>query len=503
MKRSLLLHKNNTSQEPNTFIGGIGSMVTSASDLASKTSLSVGDISLFNVDANNNVSCKIDINYTINNSPFGGLVTYYIDLNGRCTSIGDSALKSLVNKVVVLPSLTSCTTQGFAGGGSGTRANYDIISLPILNPIGSTVGYNMNFQYSNITNLYVNNANATNNGGSPDGDLTDVNATIANLNYSTNTTSPDAIDDLSVSDYGGASIHVEWTAPTSTNAVDFYLVFVNNAYVGFTQLTTYTVTLLDFNTSYDIRVVALDEMGNISPFSNTVSQTTLSDYDIPTGDIVSYWNFDSNSNDQVGSNNGTDTSVSYVASGGIGNVADFTAGNTSAITIPDAADLSFGNGTTDNDFTFLTRVKFVSVNNGAMFSKRTAAATDLEYIFSYSTTLGWICRLTDYSTGGNRDIRASLVPTLNQWYEAGIVYKSGVGTIFLNGLAQQTTNTDTGTYVAMENGTGTLSFGKYQNSSAISLDGYLDEPVIFNTAISNAQMADIFAKHQAGQYLTE
>ena len=38
---------------------------------------------------------------------------------------------------------------------------------------------------------------------------------------------------------------------------------------------------------------------------------------------------------EIGSNDGVDTSVSYVASGGIGNVGDFTAGITSKITVAD------------------------------------------------------------------------------------------------------------------------------------------------------------------------
>lgn len=38
--------------------------------------------------------------------------------------------------------------------------------------------------------------------------------------------------------------------------------------------------------------------------------------------LVSYYKLDSNSNDSVGSNNGTDTSVSYVA-GKIGNAGSY------------------------------------------------------------------------------------------------------------------------------------------------------------------------------------
>lgn len=48
-----------------------------------------------------------------------------------------------------------------------------------------------------------------------------------------------------------------------------------------------------------------------------------------TDNLISYYKLDSNSNDSVGTNNGTDTSVSYVA-GKIGNAASFN-GSTSTI----------------------------------------------------------------------------------------------------------------------------------------------------------------------------
>jgi len=54
--------------------------------------------------------------------------------------------------------------------------------------------------------------------------------------------------------------------------------------------------------------------------------------------IVSYYKLDSNSNDSVGSNNGSDTAISYANAGKIGNCATFN-GSSSKAVIADATSL--------------------------------------------------------------------------------------------------------------------------------------------------------------------
>ena len=55
----------------NTFIGAVGATsVTSPADLAAKLSIVSGRIHNFSIDANNNVSCYIGRDYTMNASAF-------------------------------------------------------------------------------------------------------------------------------------------------------------------------------------------------------------------------------------------------------------------------------------------------------------------------------------------------------------------------------------------------------------------------------------------------
>jgi hypothetical protein len=75
-----------------------------------------------------------------------------------------------------------------------------------------------------------------------------------------------------------------------------------------------------------------------------------------TDNLVSYWKFEGNSNDSVGSNNGTDVNITYsTGNGKIGQGAGFNANNNSKITcsgrIPQGAkSLSFWFKTTATNF---------------------------------------------------------------------------------------------------------------------------------------------------------
>ena len=64
---------------------------------------------------------------------------------------------------------------------------------------------------------------------------------------------------------------------------------------------------------------------------NTASGGTL------TTSLISYYNFQSNSNDQFGSNNGSDTGMSYTAGGGKVNNGAVFDGSTSIINVSNIA----------------------------------------------------------------------------------------------------------------------------------------------------------------------
>lgn len=491
----------------NLFIGGVGATtITSAADLAALTSLSIGDISNFSIDADDNVSCFVSINYTINGSAFlsDSALTYYID--SLCTSFGNSSFRGAENCLIFI--LTGTTTCGASSMGLATsptkKVNADIVSLPLLTPIGGSNGYDTVWEQATIAELYTDSTNETNNGGSPDGDIT-TSVVISNINYSTNSTPPDDVTDLAVDSVNGASIIVSWTAPTSINAIDYYLIFRGFNYIGKTDSLGYTITDLSLSTSYDIRVMVIDEMGNNSEFSNVLTASTAATYYVPS--LISYWNFNSNSLDQTGSNNGTDTSMSYDAGGVVGNRGNFTAGISSKVSIADDNSLTFGNGTIDDAFSISLWFKFGTKASTVFIAKKDiSTGQDGEFQIAYDgvTDINFFLFSNLANVGTDRLLAKATGVSLSTgvWYNLICVYGGGGAVsdmdIFLNGIVTTQTKALTGTYGAIQNGNAPVTIGKNPQTTTRSLNGYMDEVAIISTKLTSAQAFDIYKKGLAG-----
>jgi len=88
--------------------------------------------------------------------------------------------------------------------------------------------------------------------------------------------SPTAATNLAASNPSANSISLSWTAATDNIAVAVYDIYANGVLKTSVTGTATTVTNLSPATLYSFYVIAKDGSGNISPQSNTVSETTLS-----------------------------------------------------------------------------------------------------------------------------------------------------------------------------------------------------------------------------------
>lgn len=488
-------------KEPNTFIGGVASAINTAALLAVKLSVTESDIKYFGVSGDD-IYCYIDTSYSILDNAFrNSLISYYIDLDGKVSSLGVVSFSNTYKlKIAYFPIAGIAVDAVFSFG-----AVRDLMCLQGASPIGGTVLNNEVFFVSTIRNLVVNLATETNNGGLPDGDLTADKVEIINLYYSVNTTVPNEVIDLSVIENYASGFEFGLTNPVSVNDVLGYLVFSKNNCLGFMRHDNLYISGMPINTTYtDVKVITVDVMGNVSGYSNSITATTASTYNIPTSDIVSYWNFDNNYEDQVGINDGIVTSMSLVASGGIGNVADFTASTNSKVEIVDSDSLSFGNGITDSPFSGVVRVKFSSTGDQWILNKRNTSVSGLDREYQLIYYLGgiWI-QFYDQSTSGQLITKFTTTISTGVWYEIGWSY-DGINQpkLFVNGVNVGAA-ANTGIYVAMENLGAPLTIGKDAWNNILSLNGYEDELAIFNTALTSGHISDIYAKHEAGLALTE
>lgn len=278
-----LLEFRNYNSIANTFIGGVGATsVTSIAALANKTSLAESDIRDFVIDSNNNVSCYIKDNYSINASAFTNddALTYYIDEKGRCTRINTNvfhATSPVRDIILVFPNVNSCNLDLISGGGAGTKQRTDVCCFPLLRPIGADASTNTsNFDHLIcVSNVYVHIDNETNNGGSPDADISSAIASNigAFISYSSNSNKPDEAV-LETIGSTNSSVALEWAAISHSNSIDHYLIFFDGIYFGKTSGTALDVTGLAPSTSYDFKVLTIDSEGNTSPFISVHTEST-------------------------------------------------------------------------------------------------------------------------------------------------------------------------------------------------------------------------------------
>lgn len=214
------------------------------------------------------------------------------------------------------------------------------------------------------------------------------------------------------------------------------------------------------------------------------------------GNVIAYYPLISDSVDYKNGYNGTDTSVTYGSGAGdFQNTANYTASTSANTSIADNNDFSFGNGTTDSSFSLSFRVNWSAINTSLLISKRgSVAANDREYqvyLVTGGTTLS--LRLFDQSTGGTRDINFTLSPSTGTVYWIVFTYDASAneGKAYVNGTQQIAfpyTPGDTGSYTAMENGAGNVTFAKAPYGTSNSLNGYLGEVIFFNKALSQTEI---------------
>ena len=166
-------------------------------------------------------------------------------------------------------------------------------------------------------------------------------------------TPPSAPGTLTATAVSGSEIDLSWGA--STGSVSGYLIerCQGASCTSFAQIaapagtgTSYKDTGLTASTSYSYRVRATDTAGDLSPYSNTASATTLA---ASTG-LVAAYAFDEGSGATVADasgngNNGSITNATWSTAGKYGDALQFN-GTSALVTIPDAASLHLTTGMT-------------------------------------------------------------------------------------------------------------------------------------------------------------
>src|ERR1035437_1398557 len=204
---------------------------------------------------------------------------------------------------------------------------------------------------------------------------------------------------------------------------------------------------------------------------------------ISTSGLVSYYKLDANSNDSVGSNNGTDTAISYANAGIIGNCATFN-GTTSKINIAGITLKSYADKTIS--------IWFKSTGSSATYERILSDETsnnDANINLYVSPSPGNFGVLTN--DGSTKEIDGLGAISANVWYHAVVIIsKNNFIKLYLN-------NVQVGSTVVIgdnsAHGATSLMVGveDYIGGTGFFV-GSIDELAIFSRALSASEISSLY-----------
>jgi hypothetical protein len=214
--------------------------------------------------------------------------------------------------------------------------------------------------------------------------------------------------------------------------------------------------------------------------------------------LVSYWKFDADANDALGTNNGTLVGSPGSVAGIIGNCY-YLQFSTQYITLLDSASLSFGNAGTDTAFSMQFWIKPDAIGSTkAVFHKRTNASPNFEYQFDIITTGKF--QLTMYSAGASTAYIAFKTATsivAGAWNHIVFTYSGNKAfsgfKCYINGVSDSLTDLSSGVYAGMNAGASIASFGTASYSLGTNpIAGYMDECGLWSKELTQAHVTRLY-----------
>jgi hypothetical protein len=301
----------------NVYIGGVSATMYSPATIRPKLDWIAENLITNVIVDGEDISFRIDTDFSITNWAWRHAtdIKWFKDLDGRCKSLNEATFRKTAT-------WTGRTTHIHLPGVETISSLYNfyrnsymkeiVLTSPNLTQIGQTVNSNeSNFgggaNWSGTT-LWLHDNLRTANGGGAEADLASFNGTIV---WVTDFTPPDAVTDVTVSQVYEEAADITWSAPTSTNGVMKYHVFVNDQPYLETTQTSLKVAGLTNGTVNKFQVKAIDNFYNIGDLGNS-AYALINGPHIPWRDsMISYYNFDNNVLDSHGTNDGTAIDVTY------------------------------------------------------------------------------------------------------------------------------------------------------------------------------------------------
>ena len=502
--------------EANTVFGGIGDFVNTEAGVAGQINVTASDIQLLEIDSENNIRFFIEKNYSDQQDNYkSNNTTFFYDFDGKIINFTqrffgvNSPLQRvislseglLVNQCFRLTQLTYAILPNISGSiftGNINQINtLKRIYLPSWqNTIVDEAGYFSGNQNSPNPVWYFAPNLETIRDGEPHASISAIISNGGIVRYIQNTDKPNAVTNLSVSNITSNSAQLDFTPPAiNTNSNDFYYVYIDYAGISFKfkyntkhEISAFfeeitgsgdTITGLPSATQISVQIQTVDFYHNVSEYSNKVTFTTTTiDTTALFQNAVAYYKLDETSGDAIdliNANNGTLVGgVTQGVAGKIGNAYSFDGVdgyvNTSSYQIPNS-----------NSFAVSLWVFFEDYGGGSqtLYGNRDQGIW-LHHSGSANNVYGEIKR------GGQVNIPTGDMNN-NEWFH--IVFmrdENNRVSIWLNGVEKENT-IFSGTIDSFSN-----DIGRTSTFSPFYFKGKLDEISIFNSALTQAQISELY-----------
>lgn len=210
--------------------------------------------------------------------------------------------------------------------------------------------------------------------------------------------------------------------------------------------------------------------------------------------LVSLWELDGNSNDSKGSNNGTDTSVTYNAGNGkFVQGAGYASASTSRTVINDAASLK-----QTGNFTLMGWVKTTTtVSSQQHFFQSFSANTNLAGVLMGYTSTGKIFALSGRNTGTviNTDYKELDSATGfddSNWHYFAATWDGSTFSLYLDGAAPITSAWANAPGYAATNYV-RIGCGNDTGSNFNYFNGAIDDVALFSRALSSTEISNHYS----------
>lgn len=213
---------------------------------------------------------------------------------------------------------------------------------------------------------------------------------------------------------------------------------------------------------------------------------------IPMDGLVAYYKLDGNSNDAHGSNNGTDTNITYGTSYGKIGEGALLAGNSRAL-IPSQSVFNL-----QSAFSLFAWVKLSSYGKGTSYfggiiTKDNVTTNNRCFLFGVrgpadGGNTGKL-RFT-YNIPPDTSVLSTSTVPLNEWALVGIVSNQTTYTFYINGVASGSGSTN---ITPAYQGTASLSLGYSENTTYVEgMRGSLDEVGIWSRALTSDEITQLY-----------